>query len=207
MSVSVTFSLDRRWPERERARGEANLKLPCSLIVSTTHWKQHRTAHLTPLSNCLSSSLSPLFQPQQDIDLELQFSTSGTNGGGGSHSSSNSSASSNSSSTSSTSSTSASPHSLLFGGNQVSSSSSSSSPPSSKQLSSSSLLGGHHHQHKSAANLQLQLSGTGSTKLSTANSATVAAVQNSTLAALLNNPCLPPTPPSSQCGSDSETQR
>lgn len=37
--------------------------------------------------------------------------------------------------------------------------------------------------------------------------ATVAAVQNSTLAALLNNPCLPPTPPSSQCGSDSETVR
>lgn len=141
---------------------------------------------------------SPL---NSDIDLELQFSTSGTNGGG-SHSSSNSSASSNSSSTSNTSSTSASPHSLLFGGNQVSSS----SPPSSKV--NSSLLGGHHHQHKSAANLQLQLSGTGSTKLSsTANSATVAAVQNSTLAALLNNPCLPPTPPSSQCGSDSETQR
>ncbi|CAG2108975.1 unnamed protein product [Medioppia subpectinata] len=27
----------------------------------------------------------------------------------------------------------------------------------------------------------------------------------STLAALLNNPCLPPTPPSSHCGSDSET--
>jgi hypothetical protein len=34
---------------------------------------------------------------------------------------------------------------------------------------------------------------------------TVASTQStSTLAALLNNPCLPPTPPSSQCGSDSE---
>jgi polyhydroxyalkanoate synthesis regulator phasin len=31
--------------------------------------------------------------------------------------------------------------------------------------------------------------------------------KTSTLAALLNNPCLPPTPPSSQCGSDSENVR